>query len=186
MDFHFRKREEPGREEAPYKKHMRPSVVLCALLFMPKIIAESSSLSVPGAMRRAPGVRPHRMSKWIVHGGRLETQGLVGEPSSSVAEQTRQILAKLDTILSEAGSKREDLIHIDIWLKDIEGDGVYDAMNLVYDEYMAAIPLAMDGSGTRQLPTRVCVGAALSGGFAVELRASAACRPLEGGIRASL
>ena len=83
-------------------------------------------------------------------------------------------------------------------LKDIESD--FDAMNAVYDEYMAAIPLATeeavvgaeygdassgggDGAGgsrsgsltTRQLPTRVCVGAALSGGFAVELRATAAC-----------
>ena len=150
------------------------------------------------SIRRAPGVRPHRMSKWVVHAGRLETQGLVGDASGSVAEQTKQIFEKLDAILEEAGARREDLIHVDVWLKDIESD--FDAMNAVYDEYMAAIPLATeeaivgaeygdassgggDGAGasrfgsltTRQLPTRVCVGAALSGGFAVELRATAAC-----------
>ena len=117
-------------------------------------------------------MRPQRMSRWLVHGSRLETQGLVGDATESVDVQTTQIFAKLDAILEEAGARREDLIHIDVWLRDIDKD--FSAMNEVYDEFMAAIPMPPDGSGVRQLPTRVCVGAALSGGFAVELRASAA------------
>ena len=107
----------------------------------------------------------------------METQGLVGDATSSVGEQMQQILDKLDEILTESGCERKDLLHIDIWLADINGD--FEAMNSVYDEYMNGIPETAptygQGSTCRQLPTRVATGAELSGGFAVELRASAAC-----------
>jgi enamine deaminase RidA (YjgF/YER057c/UK114 family) len=151
--------------------HFAPLIGVLCVLFS-SLAAAGAEGPPPSAMRRAPGVRPQRMSRWLVHGSRLETQGLVGDATESVDVQTTQIFAKLDAILEEAGARREDLIHIDVWLRDIDKD--FSAMNEVYDEFMAAIPMPPDGSGVRQLPTRVCVGAALSGGFAVELRASAA------------
>jgi enamine deaminase RidA (YjgF/YER057c/UK114 family) len=120
-------------------------------------------------IRRAPGFKPWRMSKWTSYAGRLETQGLVGDPSASLMDQTSQALAKLDDILKEAGTCRSNLLHVTIWLPDIENTTAYDEMNQVYDSYLA--DCYAEGG---RLPTRVCIGAALTGGFAVEIRASAA------------
>ena len=72
-------------------------------------------------IERAPGFKAWRMSKWVKHAGRIETQGLVGtDAASSIAEQTAQALAKLDAILTEAGSSRDKLLSVTIYLRDIE------------------------------------------------------------------
>ena len=72
-------------------------------------------------IERAPGFKAWRMSKWVKHAGRIETQGLVGtDAASSIADQTAQALAKLDAILTEAGSSRDKLLSVTIYLRDIE------------------------------------------------------------------
>ena len=77
-------------------------------------------------IERAPGFKAWRMSKWVKHAGRIETQGLVGtDASGSIAEQTAQALAKLDAILIEAGSSRDALLSVTIYLRDIERDSVW-------------------------------------------------------------
>ena len=66
-------------------------------------------------IERAPGFKAWRMSKWVKHAGRIETQGLVGtDAASSIADQTAQALAKLDAILTEAGSSRDKLLSVAI------------------------------------------------------------------------
>ena len=66
-------------------------------------------------IERAPGFKAWRMSKWVKHAGRIETQGLVGtDAASSIADQTAQALAKLDAILTEAGSSRDKLLSVTI------------------------------------------------------------------------
>ena len=113
-------------------------------------------------IERAPGFKAWRMSKWVKHAGRIETQGLVGtDAASSIADQTAQALAKLDAILTEAGSSRDKLLSVTIYLRDIERD--FEGMNGVYDAWL----------GTDK-PTRACVQAKLGHSWLVEIRAQAA------------
>ena len=102
------------------------------------------------------------MSKWVKHAGRIETQGLVGtDAASSIDDQTAQALAKLDAILTEAGSSRDKLLSVTIYLRDIERD--FEGMNGVYDAWL----------GTDK-PRRACVQAKLGHSWLVEIRAQAA------------
>ena len=113
-------------------------------------------------IERAPGFKAWRMSKWVKHAGRIETQGLVGtDAASSIADQTAQALAKLDAILTEAGSSRDKLLSVTIYLRDIERD--FEGMNGIYDAWL----------GTDK-PTRACVQAKLGHSWLVEIRAQAA------------
>jgi enamine deaminase RidA (YjgF/YER057c/UK114 family) len=56
-----------------------------------------------------------------------------GEDASG---QTRQVLAKIDELLAEAGSDRSRLLSAQIWLKDIDAD--FAAMNQVWCEWLPA------------------------------------------------
>lgn len=145
------------------------AVITHAIAIVSALLAQHLVTHKRIEIKRAPGFKPWRMSKWTSYSGRLETQGLVGDPSRSLADQTSQALDKLDDILKEAGTSRSNLLHVTIWLPDIENTTAYDEMNEVYDRYLA--DCYTDGG---RLPTRVCIGAALTGGFSVEIRASAA------------
>jgi enamine deaminase RidA (YjgF/YER057c/UK114 family) len=74
-----------------------------------------------------------RMSKAVVHGETIYTAGQVAEATKggSVAEQTREILGFIDTILEEAGSQKSKILSVTIYLADIstfaEMNGVWDA-----------------------------------------------------------
>jgi Endoribonuclease L-PSP len=46
---------------------------------------------------------------------------------------TRAILAKIDTLLAEAGSSKSKLLQVQIWLADIHS---YDEMNAVWDAWV--------------------------------------------------
>jgi enamine deaminase RidA (YjgF/YER057c/UK114 family) len=62
----------------------------------------------------------------------------------SVADQTRDILARIDELLSEGGSDKSRLLTATIWLKDIL---TFDEMNAVWDAWVP------EG----QAPARACV-----------------------------
>ena len=71
---------------------------------------------------RAPGIKAWRMSKYVIYGGILRTQGLCGDFTkmpSGTAQQTAEALEKLDGILTEAGLARKNLIAITIYIADI-------------------------------------------------------------------
>lgn len=74
-----------------------------------------------------------RMSEIVIHGDTVYLAGQVGETTHTVAEQTSEALAQVDRLLSEAGSSREDILRVIIWLKDIAD---FDAMNEVYDAWV--------------------------------------------------
>jgi enamine deaminase RidA (YjgF/YER057c/UK114 family) len=112
---------------------------------------------------RGPSNKPWRMSKWVQHNGVVRTQGLVGDPDKSAAEQTQEALDKLDEILQEADLTRANLISVTIFIADY--DNKFDEMNQVYDAWV-------DKAG---LPTRLCVQAYLGPKYAVEIRAEAWC-----------
>lgn len=82
-------------------------------------------------------IRPgKRMSQAVVHGGTVYLAGQVAEEQAggSVAEQTREILARIDRILAEAGTDKTKLVAASIWLADI---ATFDEMNAVWDAWVA-------------------------------------------------
>lgn len=105
-----------------------------------------------------------RMSQAVIHAGSVHLAGQValGAPGTSVADQTRDILARIDALLTEAGSGRDKLVSATIWLADIAN---FAEMNSVWDNWVA--PGAT--------PARACVEARLAAPqFSVEITVIAA------------
>jgi enamine deaminase RidA (YjgF/YER057c/UK114 family) len=77
-----------------------------------------------------------RMSQAVVHNGVVFLAGQVaqGRPGASVAEQTRDILARIDALLAAAGTDKTKLLTANIWLADIK---TFDEMNGVWDKWVA-------------------------------------------------
>jgi len=75
------------------------------------------------------------MSQAVVHGGVAYLAGIVADDLvPSVADQTRQILAKIDRLLAMVGSDKTLLLQANIWLSDISR---FDEMNAVWDGWVA-------------------------------------------------
>lgn len=76
-----------------------------------------------------------RMSQAVVHGGLVYLAGQVARdaPGASVADQTRDILQRIDRLLAEAGSDRTKILQATIWLADIS---TFDEMNAVWDAWV--------------------------------------------------
>jgi len=76
-----------------------------------------------------------RMSQAVVHGGTVYLAGQVADtPVPSVAEQTKQVLAKIDRLLQEAGTDKSRALSANIWLADISR---FDEMNQVWDAWVS-------------------------------------------------
>ena len=59
-----------------------------------------------------------RSSKIVTHNGVIYLSGQVGD-GESLAEQAEDCLGRVDTLLKEAGSSRENILHATVWLSDI-------------------------------------------------------------------
>lgn len=75
-----------------------------------------------------------RMSKIVKHNGTIYLCGQVGA-GESVTEQTQDCLSRIDTLLLEAGTDRDHLLHATIWLADMAD---FAAMNAVWDAWVPA------------------------------------------------
>ncbi|MEM7490435.1 MAG: RidA family protein [Pseudomonadota bacterium] len=73
-----------------------------------------------------------RMSQIVVHGDTIYLAGQVGE-GADVTAQTEDMLAKVDALLTEAGSGREHILQAVIWLADMAD---FAAMNAVWDAWV--------------------------------------------------
>lgn len=105
-----------------------------------------------------------RMSQAVVHGDLVYTAGQVAlrAPGKSVAEQTKDILDKIDELLAAAGSERSKVLTATIWLADI---ATFAEMNSVWDAWVAP----------GHTPARACVEAKLAApDFTVEIQVTAA------------
>jgi enamine deaminase RidA (YjgF/YER057c/UK114 family) len=76
-----------------------------------------------------------RMSQAVVAGGMVYLAGQValdraGQP---VAEQTREILERIDRLLAAAGTDKSKLVTANIWLSDI---ATFQEMNSVWDAWV--------------------------------------------------
>ena len=100
-----------------------------------------------------------RMSQVVIHGDTVYTAGQVAlkAPGESVADQTRDILSRIDTLLSEAGTDKSQLISATIWLSDMT---TFNEMNEVWDAWVTP----------GETPTRACVESKLAAPqFTVEI-----------------
>jgi enamine deaminase RidA (YjgF/YER057c/UK114 family) len=104
-----------------------------------------------------------RLSQIAIHGNTVYSAGIVADdPSQDAAGQTRQILARIDDYLGEAGSDKTHILNCTIWLADMKD---YGPMNSVWDDWV------VKGSS----PPRACVEAKLAAPqYRVEIRVIAA------------
>ncbi len=72
-----------------------------------------------------------RMSQAVIHNGTVWLAGQVGTQNQSVAEQTTEILGKIDALLTQAGTDKTRILQAIIWMKSMddfaEMNGVWDA-----------------------------------------------------------
>jgi enamine deaminase RidA (YjgF/YER057c/UK114 family) len=105
-----------------------------------------------------------RMSQAVVHGGIVYLAGQVAQNAAnqSVTEQTKDVLAIIDDLLSQAGTDKSRLLTAQIWLTDITA---FDEMNVVWDAWVSP----------DNPPARACVEARLARPqFSVEIMVTAA------------
>lgn len=74
-----------------------------------------------------------RMSKAVIYNGIIWLAGQVGTAGASVADQTRDMLDKVDTLLAENGSSKSRVLQATIWLADMAD---FAEMNAVYDQWI--------------------------------------------------
>lgn len=91
-----------------------------------------------------------RMSQAVIGSPTVFLAGQVADDANaSLEEQTRQVLAKIDSLLAAAGSDKSKLLSVGVYLPNIAD---FAAMNTVYDAWIdAANP-----------PARACVEARLA------------------------
>ncbi len=92
-----------------------------------------------------------RMSQVVVHGDTVYLAGQVAadKPGAATAEQTKNILDRIDGYLAEAGTDKSNLLSANIWITDMAEFG---EMNSVWDAWVdPANP-----------PCRACVEAKLA------------------------
>jgi enamine deaminase RidA (YjgF/YER057c/UK114 family) len=78
-----------------------------------------------------------RMSQAVVHGGTVYLAGQVADQAKgkSVSQQTREILAKIEALLAEAGSDKARILSATVYLADI---ATFAEMNAVWDAWVAS------------------------------------------------
>lgn len=73
-----------------------------------------------------------RMSKIVKHNGTVYLCGQVGS-GDTVTEQTQDCLARVDALLEQAGSSREQILQAIIWVADMAD---FAEMNAVWDAWV--------------------------------------------------
>jgi enamine deaminase RidA (YjgF/YER057c/UK114 family) len=90
------------------------------------------------------------MSQIVIHGDTIYLAGQVADDAGAdIATQTRQVLEKIEALLSEAGSDTSKILSAQIWLASM---GHFARMNEIWDTW---IP---DGVA----PARACIEARLA------------------------
>ncbi len=105
-----------------------------------------------------------RMSQAVVHDGLVWLAGQCGTAGESITAQTEESLAKIERLLTQAGSEKSRILSTTIWLADMDD---YDAMNAVWDAWIPP------GAA----PARACGESRLAGtGYDVEIICVAALK----------
>ena len=87
-----------------------------------------------------------RLSRIVIHNDVVHVAGVTSSDlSADIGAQTRDVLAKIDGYLAQAGTNKSRLLTVQIWLKDIDRD--FEGMNAVWGEWadMANMPTRATG-----------------------------------------
>lgn len=78
-----------------------------------------------------------RMSQAVIYNKTVYLAGQIasGAPAGGVAEQTRDILQRIDSLLSQANSDKTKILSATIWLVDMAS---FAEMNRVWDAWVIA------------------------------------------------
>ena len=77
----------------------------------------------------------HRMSNVVKHNGLLYLAGQVPEQVDvGIAEQTQEVLTKVEVILREHGSSKQHILFCQIFLSDMR---LFKGMNEVWDQWVS-------------------------------------------------
>ncbi|MDG1071063.1 MAG: RidA family protein [Akkermansiaceae bacterium] len=91
-----------------------------------------------------------RMSRIVIHNDTVYLCGQVGKDSTKgIAEQTETMLEKVDALLLQSGSDRENMLSATVYVRDIKD---FAAMNEVWDAWVP------EGHA----PARACVEARMA------------------------
>lgn len=91
-----------------------------------------------------------RMSRIVEHNGTIYLCGQVGKDSTKgIKEQTETTLEKVEGLLEKAGSDKENILSVTIYIRDMKD---FSAMNEVWDAWVA------EG----HQPARACVEARMA------------------------
>ncbi|WP_221798754.1 RidA family protein [Oceanobacter mangrovi] len=93
-----------------------------------------------------------RMSRIVKHNGTVYLCGQTACPADeawNIQQQTQGCLDKIDALLAEAGSSRDQLLSVTIYIRDMKD---FKAMNEVYDSWIASV----------EKPARACVEARMA------------------------
>lgn len=76
-----------------------------------------------------------RLSQAVVHGNLVFLAGQVAmdKPGASMAEQTKNVLERIDKLLAQAGTDKSKILSANIWVTDIRQ---FDEMNRVWDAWV--------------------------------------------------
>lgn len=111
-------------------------------------------------------IRKHsnkRLSRVVIHGDTVYIAGVTSTDPGDITVQTKNVLATIENLLADAGTSKEKMLSVQIWLKDIERD--FEGMNVVWGQWAP-----MD-----QLPTRAtCEAKLASASLLVEIIVTAA------------
>ena len=75
-----------------------------------------------------------RSSKIVKHNGVAYLTGQVAE-GDTIQDQVRSCLANIDALLERAGSARENMLRVTIWLADMQD---FDGLNEVWNAWVPA------------------------------------------------
>lgn len=91
-----------------------------------------------------------RMSQAVVHNGTAYLAGQVGQPGTSVTEQTTTILNQIDRLLAELGCDKTRILSAQIWLADMAD---FAEMNAVWDAWVPQGHTPARAAGESKLAT---------------------------------
>lgn len=75
----------------------------------------------------------NRIHMGVVHNGTVYLTGQVGTPGKSAADQTQEVLDKVDGLLARAGTDKSRILHCTLWLDDLRD---YDEVNRIWDAWV--------------------------------------------------
>ena len=95
--------------------------------------------------------KSERMSQIVIHGDIIYLAGQIasGAPGGTIAEQTQDILERIDSYLTEAGTDKSKLLSANLWISDMAN---FAEMNAVWDSWI----------DPNNPPCRACVEAKLA------------------------